>query len=129
MVQANGELNDLIELVARLRSDDGCPWDREQVLADVMGFLTEELEEVKEAAAMQDPKELQSELGDLLFNVVFAVHLAREKGWFDMKDVIEGVTQKLVRRHPHVFGNEKAETVDDVMKIWNRVKQEEKRSS
>jgi len=126
-----GEIARLVEIMARLRAPDGCPWDREQTLETLFPYLREELDEAAEAALAaergeKDPGEVREELGDLLFNVVFVVQLCREKGWFDMAAVIRGAAEKITRRHPHVFGDESAETAADVEEIWQRVKREER---
>ncbi len=125
-------LQRLCEIMERLRDpDSGCPWDLEQTLQTLFPYLHEELEEAAEAAAKVeagelDPAELREELGDLLFNVVFTVQLCREKGWFDMADVVAGAAEKITRRHPHIFGDATAATPDEVRHIWERVKAEEK---
>ncbi len=124
------EIAGLAAIMARLRAPDGCPWDRAQTLATLFPYLREELDEAAEAAAAaergeKDPDAVREELGDLLFNVVFVAELCREKGWFDIGDVIAGAAAKITRRHPHVFGDETAETAEDVEAIWQRVKREE----
>jgi ATP diphosphatase len=122
----------LCAIMERLRRPgDGCPWDLEQSLASLFPYLREELEEAATAAERVergelDPQKLRSELGDLLFNVVFTVELCREKGWFSMADVVAGAAEKIVRRHPHIFGDETASTPDEVRAIWERVKAEER---
>lgn len=123
---------ELCAIMERLRDRDaGCPWDLEQTLATLVPYLREELEEAAAAlpeveAGRADPQELREELGDLLFNVVFTVELAREKGWFSMADVVVGAAEKIRRRHPHIFGDLEAKTPAEVEAIWKRVKEEEK---
>ena len=117
--------------MARLRAPDGCPWDRKQTLDSLFPYLREELDEAVAAAAEVQageaaPETLCSELGDLLANVVFVTQLCRENGWFDMADVVSGATEKIVRRHPHVFAGEQADDVAAVERIWERVKAEER---
>lgn len=121
----------LCAVMERLRARDGCPWDREQTLSTLWPYLREELEEAAQAAAAAergeaDPDEVREEMGDLLFNVVFAAELARERGWFTAADVIAGAEAKIRRRHPHIFGDLSARTPEEVARIWADVKAEEK---
>jgi tetrapyrrole methylase family protein/MazG family protein len=118
---------ELIDIMARLRGPDGCPWDRAQTLADVARYLREEAAEVEEAVRTKSRAEVAEELGDLLFNVVFAARLAEEEGAFDIGKVLEGIRDKIVRRHPHVFGDAKASTPGEVLLLWNKAKEEERR--
>ena len=90
----------LLEIVAQLRGPDGCPWDREQTIHDLARHLQDELDEVKEAIRNEDRPNLAEELGDLLFNLVFVAEIARGEGWFRMEDVLTGIRDKIVRRHP-----------------------------
>jgi tetrapyrrole methylase family protein/MazG family protein len=117
---------DLVELMARLRSPSGCPWDREQDHRSLRPCLLEETYEVLDAIDRDDPEELRQELGDLLLQVVFHAQLAAEAGRFDMGDVIQGLYDKLVSRHPHVFGEASAATPDEVLHQWDRLKQKER---
>jgi len=117
---------ELLDIMARLRGPDGCPWDREQTLGDLARYIREEADEVAEAIATKGRAEVAEELGDLLFNIVFAVRLAEEEGSFAMKDVLEGVRDKIVRRHPHVFGDAKAATPEEVLVLWKKAKEREK---
>ena len=116
----------LVELAARLRGPDGCPWDREQDYDSVKALLIEEAYEVVDAVNARDFAELREELGDLLFQVVFYSQLASEEGRFDIGNVIEDVHRKLVRRHPHVFGDVRAENSEQALKSWLSVKESEK---
>ena len=126
------DLARLCAIMERLRRPgDGCPWDLEQTLPSLLPYLREELDEAvtaAEAALRGDgpPDALREELGDLLFNVVFTVELCRERGWFTMGDVVLGAAEKITRRHPHIFGGEQAESAEDVQRIWQRVKSEER---
>jgi MazG family protein len=117
---------ELVRIMERLRSPGGCPWDQAQSLEDLPAHLQSELDEVKAAIASGDVENLAEELGDLLFNVVFTVEIARGEGWFTMKDVLVGIRDKIVRRHPHVFGDAEASTPEEVLVHWNRIKREEK---
>ncbi len=111
----------LVALQARLRAPAGCPWDREQTHESLRKFLIEETYEVLDAMESGDPKQFSSELGDLLLQIVFHSVLAEESGRFTISDVIESIHTKMVRRHPHVFGNVKAKTSADVLKNWEQL--------
>ncbi len=113
-------------LQARLRSPRGCPWDRRQTHQSLRTYLLEETYEVLEALDSGDDAQLAAELGDLLLQVVFHAQLAREAGRFDVRDVIEHIHTKLVRRHPHVFGRVRANTATQVLKNWEQLKAEER---
>jgi MazG family protein len=117
---------ELVEIMARLRGEDGCPWDREQTLADLGRYLREEADEVCAAIEKGDMNAVEEELGDLLFNLIHAARIAEESGAFDLRRVIEGARDKVIRRHPHVFGDAAARTTEEVLAHWNRVKAEEK---
>lgn len=120
--------NELVQLMARLRAPDGCPWDREQTLETLARFIREEADEVGQAVAREDPDGIADELGDVLFNVIHAARIAEERGDFTIRDVIEGACRKIVRRHPHVFGDASATTTEEVLEHWNRVKAEERKA-
>ena len=114
--------------MAHLRGPEGCPWDREQDYDTVKGLLLEEAYEVIDAINARDFKGLEDELGDLLFQVVFYSRLAEEEGRFDIDSVIERVHAKLIRRHPHVFGEVHASNADEALKSWLNVKEQERGS-
>ena len=115
--------------MAHLRGPEGCPWDREQDYDSVKGLLLEEAYEVIDAINARDFRGLEEELGDLLFQVVFYSRLAEEEGRFDIDSVIEGVHAKLIRRHPHVFGEVHASNADEALKSWLKVKEQERASA
>jgi len=117
---------DLVAIQARLRAPGGCPWDREQTHHTLKTYLIEETYEVLDALEHGDPKELTEELGDLLLQILFHADIGREAGRFDIADVISGIHEKLVRRHPHVFGKVKADTPEQVLKNWAQLKAKEK---
>ena len=119
---------ELVEIMARLRAPGGCPWDREQTLTDLARYIREEAEETAKAIESGDMAHVREELGDLLFNLIHAAKIAEEQGAFDIRQVIVGARDKIVRRHPHVFGDAKATTKEEVLAHWERVKREEKRS-
>jgi MazG family protein len=118
--------NQLVEIMARLRAPDGCPWDREQTFDTIKPYLLEETYEVLQAIDDRDWKELADELGDLLLQVVFFSQMAAEAGHFNVNDAIEAICSKLIRRHPHVFGDGDAKTSDEVLKKWDEIKATEK---
>ena len=115
--------------MSHLRSPEGCPWDQEQTHQSLTRCLIEEVSETLEAIDENDMELLEEELGDLLLQVVFHAQIAKENGNFDIEDVARGISDKLVRRHPHVFGDEKGtiEQADQVVDRWEQVKAEEKK--
>jgi len=115
--------------MARLRSPNGCPWDREQDHKSIRFHAVEEVYELLDAIEANDDKEMQEELGDLLLQVVFHAQLARERGAFDFEAVAKHIVDKLIRRHPHVFGDSKAKTVDAVWAQWEQIKKAEKKGT
>jgi len=125
-VEKRAEIQKLVDLVARLRGEGGCPWDREQTRETLKPMLIEEAYEVLEALDNADPLQLKEELGDLLFQVVFHAQIARERGEFEFSDIIERTYQKMVGRHPHVFGQAELRTSQDVLKNWEDLKAAEK---
>ncbi len=119
-------LDQLLRIMARLRAPDGCPWDREQTHATLRAAVIEEAYEVAAAISSGDDTNLREELGDLLLQVVFHAQLSRERGGWDFDSVAAGIVEKLVRRHPHVFGAENAADSAAVLKRWEEIKREEK---
>src|SRR5687768_15175461 len=119
-------INDLLQVMAALRSPQGCPWDREQDHMSLRFHAVEEVYELIDAIESADDAELSEELGDLLLQVVFHCQLARERGAFDFEKVAREMTEKLLRRHPHVFSDSKAKTVDAVWAQWEQNKKAEK---
>src|SRR5919202_2298000 len=123
---------DLVALMARLRSPEGCPWDREQTYDTLAPMLLEEAYEAFEAveeARRGRPLELRDELGDLLFQIVFYAQVAKERGEFTIDDVTEAIHSKMVRRHPHVFGEVTVRDNDELLRNWEAMKMEEKRAA
>jgi tetrapyrrole methylase family protein / MazG family protein len=120
---------ELVEIMARLRGENGCPWDREQTSESIKPYLVEETYEVLEAIDEQDPAKLKEELGDLMLQIVFHARMAEEAGAFSIGDVLASINDKLVRRHPHVFGDVKAETAQEVLFNWEQIKQTERRQA
>jgi len=116
---------DLVELSNYLRSPEGCPWDREQTLKTLKSFIIEEAYEVIEAIDANDIDELKEELGDLLYQIVFASQICKEGGELNVDDVVDQLYHKLIRRHPHVFGARKAKDSDEALKRWHGEKLKE----
>lgn len=124
---ASSPVDALLEVMARLRDpDNGCPWDREQTYATIVPHTIEEAYEVADAIAREDWPELQAELGDLLFQVVFYAQIAREEGRFDFDDVANGIVEKMTRRHPHVFSDARYANAAEQTAAWERIKAAEK---
>lgn len=123
-----GSFETLEAIVARLRGPGGCPWDRKQTHASIKPYLIEEAYEVLQALDDESSEKLCEELGDLLLQIMLHAQMAREAGDFDIEDVIRGIATKLVRRHPHVFGDSDAGDADEVALEWEAIKQEERQS-
>ncbi len=122
-------IKDLLKVMARLRSPTGCPWDREQSHLTLRRHAIEEVYELIDAIEAKDDHEMAEELGDLLLQVVFHCQLARERGAFDFEKVCRLIVEKLVRRHPHVFGRTKVKGVDEVWANWEKIKHAEKKGT
>jgi tetrapyrrole methylase family protein / MazG family protein len=122
-------IEDLLNVMARLRSPTGCPWDREQSHLTLRRHAIEEVYELIDAIEARDDHEMAEELGDLLLQVVFHCQLARERGAFDFEKVTRHLVDKLIRRHPHVFGNTKVKDVDEVWANWEKIKHAEKKGT
>ena len=119
-------INDLLRIMARLRAPDGCPWDREQNHRTLRRHAIEEVYELIDAIEAEDDHEMAEELGDLLLQVVFHCQMAKERGVFDFEKVCRLLVEKLVRRHPHVFGTVKVKNVGEVWANWEKIKKAEK---
>lgn len=124
-----GSAAKLLAIMNRLRDPDGCPWDREQTLDSLKVFLLEEAHEVLDAMERGDPAQLREELGDLLFQIVFQSRIASEMGWFDFEQVGESICEKLIRRHPHVFGSARLASSEQVIRQWEDLKDAERGQS
>lgn len=126
MTQPGKEFERLVEIIARLRGADGCPWDREQTSESIKPNLLEETYEVLEAIDDRDMGGLRSELGDLMMQAVFHAQFAAERGDFDIEDSLRSINEKLIRRHPHVFGEVEVAGSDEVLHNWEEIKRTEK---
>lgn len=127
MITAGEKFQQLVGIMARLRAPDGCPWDREQTFDTIKPYTLEETYEVLDAIDRRDWNDLAEELGDFLLQAVFYAQMASEQNLFRIDDALDAINQKLLRRHPHVFGDETAQTAGDVKKIWGEVKAAEKK--
>lgn len=123
------QLAKLIALIKKLRSPDGCPWDREQQKEDIGKYLLEESYEVVDALETKNPQALKEELGDLLFQILFIGEICTESGLFSLEDVMDGIHEKMIRRHPHVFGDTNVNSVQEVKYNWQQIKQEERKNT
>ena len=119
---------ELVALLARLRAPDGCPWDREQTSKSLRTYLVEETYEVLDAIERDDPQALRDELGDLLLQILFHAQMAGEQSRFSIEDVVSGLHDKLIRRHPHVFGTAEANSAEQVVANWEALKAAERRA-
>src|SRR5512132_267824 len=120
--------DDLVKLMTTLRGPNGCPWDRKQTLADLKPFVIEEAYEVVDAIDRDDRRALAEEIGDLLLESVFIAEITREEGSFDIYDSVTAIHDKLVRRHPHVFGDVEAKDAEQVLVNWEKLKNEERKA-
>jgi tetrapyrrole methylase family protein/MazG family protein len=121
------ELNDLVSLIKRLRAPDGCPWDSKQKIDDIGKYILEEAYEVVESLEVKDRQALQEELGDLLFQILFLAEMGEESGAFSLDKIMAGIREKMIRRHPHIFGDIKVITIDEVKENWQQIKKKERR--
>ena len=126
MAKSGREFERLLELVARLRAEDGCPWDREQTPTTIKRYLIEEVYEVVDAVAHDSADQVADELGDLIFMTIFLAHLYGEQDQFQMDQVLRKVADKMVRRHPHVFGSRQVDSAKQVKLNWAEIKRQEK---
>jgi len=121
-------ITEFAAIVRRLRSPGGCGWDAKQTPETLKTYVLEEAYELIEALDFQDPQKIREELGDLLLHLVFLSDIYAERGEFSFTDVVRGISAKMIHRHPHVFGNEKAETLEDLRRLWRQAKEQEGKS-
>ena len=126
-MKPSGDFRRLVELVEVLRGDHGCPWDREQSPEQIKAYLLQECYEVLEALESGSPEDVCDELGDVLFQIVFLASIFDEAGDFNIGDVVQAITEKMIRRHPHVFGQVQVSSSDEVKKLWQEIKMAEAR--
>jgi len=120
------ELQDLIALIKKLRAPDGCPWDKKQKPQDIGKYVLDEAYEVADALESKDPQALKEELGDLLFQILFLAEMEDELNQFSLADVMAGIKEKMIRRHPHVFGDVQVTSVQEVKENWQEIKKKER---
>lgn len=120
-------MDDLLAIMRRLRAPDGCPWDREQTHKSLKKSLMEECAELMDAIEAEDDCGMREEMGDLLMNIALQAVIAEERGAFTFHDVVHEIAEKMIRRHPHVFGSEHVDSSSEVLGLWERVKKEEKK--
>lgn len=129
-IKNSGEIREsffeLVNIIHRLRAPGGCPWDREQTAKSLTPYIVEEAYEVLDAIDGGRPEDLCEELGDLLLQIVLQAQIAKEQGLFDINDVVKGISNKLIERHPHVFGEVEVETASQVLVNWEKIKKKEK---
>ncbi len=116
----------LVDILEKLRGENGCPWDKKQTHQTLMKYLFEESNEYNEAVKKQDYENMKEELGDVLLQIIFHAQIAKENNKFDIYDVLDTINEKMIRRHPHVFGNSKAKTEEEIRAEWEKIKAEEK---
>ena len=129
IIQDDSFLNALVRLVAALRGKNGCPWDKKQTPESVSIYVIEEVYELVEAIEKGNPEEIREELGDVLFHIVFIARMFQEAGLFDLQDVAGGIIHKMIRRHPHVFGDRSVSGSQEVIQNWHEIKLRERQSS
>ena len=122
------EFEKFVEIVRQLRSENGCPWDREQSPQSLKRYLLEETSELIEAIDADDPQHIKEELGDLIYIITLVSQMFDEQRLFSIRDVMETISAKMIRRHPHVFNDEKIETVAELREKWLEIKRDEKKS-
>jgi len=120
------KLTELTQLIRKLRAPDGCPWDQQQKKEDIGKYILEEAYEVVDSLAKENPQALKEELGDLLFQILFLTEMGAESELFFLSDVLDGIIKKMIRRHPHVFGNIKINSVQEVKENWQQIKKKER---
>ncbi len=120
------KLKELIDLIKKLRAPDGCPWDQQQKKEDIGKYILEEAYEVVDSLEKENPQALKEELGDLLFQILFLAEISAESNLFTISDVMNGIYEKMIRRHPHVFGDKKVNSVQEVKDNWQKIKKKER---
>jgi tetrapyrrole methylase family protein/MazG family protein len=124
--KAPEKLTELTQLIKKLRAPDGCPWDQQQKKEDIGKYILEEAYEVVDSLTQENPQALKEELGDLLFQILFLTEMGAESELFFLSDVLDGITNKMIRRHPHVFGDKKVISVREIKENWQQIKKKER---
>jgi MazG family protein len=128
MRDKTSEFSELVNLIGTLRQPGGCPWDQKQTVASFRPYLLEEMHELFEALDLEDHNHIKEELGDLLFQIIFLGNLYEEQGIFTITEILEAITAKMIRRHPHVFGAKKINSAKELRKNWNKIKTQENKN-
>lgn len=129
MADAGGRFRDIVEMIAHMRGPQGCAWDREQTIESFLTHLKNESQEVLDSIEKEDYANLREELGDLLWNIVFLAQIAKEEGLFDISDVMTDLKAKIIRRHPHVFGEKRITDPEEILRQWYKIKDAEKKKN
>jgi tetrapyrrole methylase family protein/MazG family protein len=124
--KAPEKLTELTQLIKKLRAPDGCPWDQQQKKEDISKYILEEAYEVVDSLAQENTQALKEELGDLLFQILFLTEMGAESELFFLSDVLDGIIKKMIRRHPHVFGDKKVISVQEIKNNWQQIKKKER---
>jgi tetrapyrrole methylase family protein/MazG family protein len=124
--KAPEKMTELTQLIRKLRAPDGCPWDQQQKKEDIGKYILEEAYEVADSLAKKNPQALKEELGDLLFQILFLTEMGAESELFFLSDVLDGIIKKMIRRHPHVFGDKKVISVQEIKENWQQIKRKER---
>jgi uncharacterized protein YabN with tetrapyrrole methylase and pyrophosphatase domain len=122
------DFGEMVRMLERLRGEGGCQWDRKQTLESIKDDLLGEVNELCEAVDRKDNENMKEEIGDCIWTLLFMAQIAKERGYFDVKDILTEVKDKMLRRHPHVFGDAKAATAEEALKLFNDVKRNERKS-
>ena len=117
---------EFLDIIQKLRSEQGCPWDKQQTILTMKEFILEEAQEIVDAIEKKDNEELKEELGDLLLNILLIAQIAKEQNLFTIEDVLISIKEKIIRRHPHVFGDVKVSSIEEIRDNWEKIKQQEK---
>ncbi len=129
MTPDNQDLNELLSIIKKLRSNEGCPWDRRQTTTSLIKYFHEEFKELMEAIKNQDYPNICEESGDILYLILMISEISRENGEFHFPDVVRMINQKLIRRHPHVFAGQPYENEEELIRQWQQIKAEEKKKN
>lgn len=121
-----GKITQLTELIKKLRAPGGCPWDQQQKKEDIGRYILEEAYEVIDSIYKSNPQAMKEELGDLLFQILFLAEISAESNDFSLDDVMDGIHEKMIRRHPHVFGDKKVNSIQQVKDNWQQIKNQER---
>lgn len=128
LLRMAGTFDELVEIMARLRGPNGCPWDHEQTFKDYPQHIREEAEELFAAFDSGDVEHMKEEIGDLIWTLIFFSQIAKDEGLFTIEDSLKDIKEKIIRRHPHIFGDAKVSSAEEVIKTWNKIKEKERKA-